>query len=92
MTKDILQAKLEQAINDIIIDSGLDITNLPSETQIQIRNGIRREADKKAQKLYEYLEEFIYNRFSAIEGRLQNVENRMTSIDDDDPRSSNTTS
>lgn len=86
MSKDILQAKLEQAINDIIIDSGMNISDLPPDTQTQIRNGIKREAEKKAQRLYEYLEEFIYNRFSAIEGRLENIENRVTTMDNDDPR------
>jgi hypothetical protein len=92
MSKDILQAKLEQAINDIIIDSGMNITDLPPDTQTQIRNGIKREAEKKALRLYEYLEEFIYNRFSAIEGRLENIENRVTTMDDDDPRNSVTSS
>lgn len=86
MSQDALKQKLKDAINNILTDSGVNLSNFPPNTQTQIRNGIEREAGKKAEQLFAYLDEFVYNRLSAIEGRVQNLEQRTTAIDNDDPR------
>jgi hypothetical protein len=86
MSQEALKQKITQAINDIITDSGIDLNGLPAETQKQIQDGVAREADKKSIRIFEYLNEFVFNRVSAIEGRIENLEGRLETLDQNDPR------
>jgi len=86
MSQDALKQRLKDAINNILTDSGINLSNLPPATQTQIQNGIEREAAKKSEQLFAYLTDYVYDRLDAIEGRVQNVEQRLTSIDNNDPR------
>jgi len=89
MTQEALQQKLTEAINDILSTS-LDINTLPPDTQSKIQEGITREAEKKSIRIYEYLDQYVFNKLSAIEGRVQNLEQRLTNIDENDPRNTPT--
>ena len=76
MTQQILKNKLKQAINDIIDETDIRDTLTP-ETRRNLENGIDREADKKSQYLYEYINEYIYQRLSALENKVTILEQNM---------------
>lgn len=89
MTQIALQQKLEQAINDII-DSAINRDTLPPEVRRQLQDGVRREAQEKSTRLYEYLQEFIFQKIVELEGKVQNLEERVRELGSASPTDTTT--
>lgn len=80
MTQAQLQQKLQEAINDII-DESINKDTLDPNVRRQLEEGVSREATKKAQRIFEYLQQHVFQRLSELEGRVAGLEGRVTILD-----------